>query len=140
MINLKTIQRINPLDRDAEFKYYPAISLGPKIGWEEIADELSDATTLNSVDCLAVLYGLEKAMMRHLQKGSVLQLGSVGTFKISVSGSGADTSEEVSATSVTATRILFRPSVKLKKILGNLKFQKTGEKKTKTSETPPANP
>lgn len=124
MISIKSIERANPLDREGAKKFYPTVISSGDIDLDELAAELSDATTLNEVDCVAVLYALEKSMVKHLQNDKTLKFGNVGTFKISVSGSGSDKSEDVSVSNVEKARILFSPSLKLKKTLQGLQYKK----------------
>jgi hypothetical protein len=53
-----------------------------------------------------------------------VKLGSLGNFQVSISSEGKVTPEEVSATDVTKSRILFRPGKKLRNLLGNLNYLK----------------
>ncbi len=124
MIIIKSIERANPMDRDGAKKFYPTVVSSGEIDLNELAAELSDATTLNEVDCVAVLYALEKSMVKHLQNGKTLKFGNVGTFKVSVSGTGSEKSEEVSSGNVEKARILFAPSLKLKRLLLALQYKK----------------
>jgi hypothetical protein len=48
----------------------------------------------------------------------------LGNFQVSISSGGKVTPEEVSATDVTKSRILFRPGKKLRNLLGNLNYLK----------------
>ncbi|RCU43959.1 hypothetical protein EIZ47_02710 [Chryseobacterium lacus] len=63
----------------------------------------------------AVLFGLEKSLLKYLQEGYIVKFGDLGTFRTSLSGIGADTAEDVIAASVTKKRIIFSPSPLLKR-------------------------
>jgi predicted histone-like DNA-binding protein len=73
---------------------------------------------------LAVLNVLEKNIIRELKQGRIVRLGKLGNFQVSLSSAGFVNEAEVSAEGITKTRIIFRPSVKMKGLLESLKFSK----------------
>lgn len=115
MITFKAVERRNPQLPDDPKKFYPMVKNTGTIDVRTISDELSDASTLNSVDIRAVLFGLEKSLLKYLQDGYIVKFGDLGTFRASLSGTGADTAEEVTASNVTQKRIIFSPSMILKR-------------------------
>lgn len=118
MITFKAFERRNPQLPDDPKKFYPLVKSTGVIDVKTISEELSDASTLNSVDIRAVLFGLEKSLLKYLQDGYIVKFGDLGTFRPSVSGTGADTADELTASSVTKKRILFTPSPLLKRTVG----------------------
>ena len=124
MISFKAVERRNPQLPDDPKKFYPLVKSTGTIDVKTISEELSDASTLNSVDIRAVLFGLEKSLLKYLQDGYIVKFGDLGTFRPSVSGTGADTADELNASSVTKKRILFSPSPLLKRTVATAPVKK----------------
>ena len=124
MITFKPIMRKNPVDPDAPQKFYPLVKSTGEVNIQMISDELSDASTLNSVDIRAVLFGLEKTLLKYLQDGYVVKFGDLGTFRTSVRGTGADSPEKLSASNVKTIRILFARSPLLKRTVASAPLKK----------------
>lgn len=124
MISFKAVERRNPQLPDDPKKFYPLVKSTGTIDVRTISEELSDASTLNSVDIRAVLFGLEKSLLKYLQDGYIVKFGDLGTFRPSVSGTGADTADELTASSVTKKRILFSPSPLLKRTVATAPVKK----------------
>jgi len=91
---------------------------------EALAEMIAYQSTLTDTDCYAVLRSLEHNIINELKQGRIVKLGSLGNFQVSISSAGRVTPEEVSATDVTKSRILFRPGKKLRYLLGNLNYLK----------------
>lgn len=124
MITFKAIERRNPKLPDDPKKFYPLIKSTGVIDVRTISDELSDASTLNSVDIRAVLFGLEKSLLKYLQEGYIVKFGDLGTFRPSLSGSGAATADELNAGNVKKIRIVFAPSQLLKRTVASAPVKK----------------
>lgn len=124
MITFKAVERRNPQLPDDPKKFYPIVKSTGTIDVKTISEELSDASTLNSVDIRAVLFGLEKSLLKYLQDGYIVKFGDLGTFRPSVGGVGADTADELTASSVTKKRIVFTPSPILKRSVATAPVKK----------------
>lgn len=124
MIAFKAVERRNPQLPDDPKKFYPTVKSTGTIDVKTISDELSDASTLNSVDIRAVLFGLEKSLLKYLQDGYVVKFGDLGTFRPSLRGTGAETADELGASNVTKKRIVFAPSPILKRTVANAPVKK----------------
>ncbi|AQS93835.1 MULTISPECIES: HU family DNA-binding protein [Polaribacter] len=124
-IKFKTIERKNPQDRTLDAKYYAAVVANGSVDFETLAEMISEQSALSESDCLSLLNILEVNIIRELKQGRIVRLGKLGNFQISLSSKGFETEGEVSAEGITNTRILFRPAVKLRTMLKNLKFSRT---------------
>lgn len=127
MLLFKPVQRKNPQDKNAPMKFYPQHKKSGSVDFKNIAEELSDASTLNSVDVRAVLYGLEKTLIKYLQNGYIVRFGDLGTFRPSVGGSGEDEPELLTAAHVNKVKILFAPSTELKRAVSLAPLKKVQE-------------
>lgn len=124
MVTFKTVKRLNPQDFEEAPKFYPAIVYTGEVTFKDLAGEISDASTLNAIDCRAALLALERFMERHLQNGRIIRFGDMGSFRLSISGSGAETPEECTKYNITKARILFRPSLHLRNSLQTVNYRK----------------
>lgn len=123
-IKFKTQSRKNPQDLTAPEKFYAAAVSNGETDMEALAEMIAYQSTLTDTDCYAVLRSLEHNIINELKQGRIVKLGSLGNFQVSISSGGKVTPEEVSATDVTKSRILFRPGKKLRNLLGNLNYLK----------------
>lgn len=123
-IKFKTQPRKNPQDMVAPEKFYAAAIGNGETDMEALAEMISYQSTLTDTDCYAVLRSLEHNIINELNQGRIVRLGSLGNFQVSISSEGKVTPEEVTATDIIKSRIIFRPGKKLRKLLGNLSYQK----------------
>lgn len=123
-IKFKTQSRKNPQDLTAPEKFYAAAVSNGETDMEALAEMIAYQSTLTDTDCYAVLRSLEHNIINELKQGRIVKLGSLGNFQVSISSGGRLTPEEVSATDVTKSRILFRPGKKLRNLLSNLNYLK----------------
>tara|TARA_B110001454_G_scaffold217200_1_gene241992 strand:+ start:654 stop:1154 length:501 start_codon:yes stop_codon:yes gene_type:complete len=123
-ISYKIVPRKNPQDLTVASRYYAAVTPNGSVGFESLAEIISEQCTVTDTDCLAVLNVLEKNIIRELKEGRIVRLGKLGNFQVGLSSDGFDTPEEVTASAVTKSRILFRPAKKMKALLQNLSFKK----------------
>lgn len=123
-IKFKSQPRKNPQDMVAPEKFYAAAIANGETDMEALAEMISYQSTLTDTDCYAVLRSLEHNIINELRQGRIVKLGSLGNFQVSISSEGKVTSEELTATDITKSRIIFRPGKKLRQLLGNLSYQK----------------
>ena len=123
-IKFKTQPRKNPQDLVAPEKFYAAAIGNGETDMEALAEMISYQSTLTDTDCYAVLRSLEHNIINELNQGRIVKLGSLGNFQVSISSMGKITPNEVTAADIIKSRIIFRPGKKLRKLLGNLSYQK----------------
>jgi nucleoid DNA-binding protein len=58
-----------------------------------------------------------------LKLGQTIRLEGFGTFRISVSSEGTGTADELSGHNVRRARMIFQPSVELKRSIESLSFE-----------------
>lgn len=125
-VKFKVLQRKNPQDLLAPEKYYAAAIGDGEIDLDALAEKIAYQCTLTEVDCHAVLLSLVHNVSQELNEGRIVRLGKLGTFQVGISAMGKDTPEEVSASTIVKSRILFRPGKKLRSVLTDLSFRKAG--------------
>ena len=125
-IKFKTQSRKNPQDMTAPEKYYAAAVADGNVDLDRLAELIFYQCTVTETDCYAVLLALEHNIVGELGQGRIVKLGRLGNFQVGISSKGSDTAEEVSATAITKSRILFRPGKKLRSMLNGVSFRKAG--------------
>ena len=125
-IKYKILPRKNPQDISAPEKFYAAAIGDGEIDLDRLAEKIAYQCTLTEVDCHAVLLSLVHNVSEELNDGRIVRLGKLGTFQVGISSDGVTTKDEVDASAITKTRILFRPGKKLQKVLSDLSFRKMG--------------
>lgn len=124
MITFKPLARKNPNDLTAPEKFYASVVSNGATDLETLAEIISSQCTVTTTDCIAVLTSLEENMMRELKQGRIVKLGKLGSFQLSISSTGLETKEEVNASAIIKSRILFRPSKPMKAMLKQLSYKK----------------
>lgn len=122
----KTIGRKNPQDLTAPEKFYPMAVSNGEVDLRSLAKTLTRESTVTPGDCYSILVNLEEQIAILLKEGRSVKLGHLGSFRISISGDGSDTEEEVTNSSVTKSRAIFRPGIEIREMLRTLTFKKQG--------------
>lgn len=125
MIKFKTIQKVNPRDVQGERKHYAQVVATDTVGFDELSETISENSSLMPEDIAGVLIALERNIIRSLKNGRVVNLGSLGTFRLSVSSEGHETTDDVTGHSIRKARVLFRAGKGMSTMLNNLVFKKT---------------
>ena len=121
-IFLKPVQRGNPSDPQAPKKWYPVQYTTKMVDETEVAEMIADETTLNPMEAQMAIRQLRKVVQRLLLDGKSVQLGNWGTFNITLSTTGADTKEALTARNVKTVNMNFQPGTELKAALQKADF------------------
>ena len=124
MLTFKPINRHNPADPEAPKKFYALPVYTGSMGLKELSDEVAEKSSLTRGDCYSVIQNFLSSMKKALDKGYIVKLDDLGSFRTTLSSSGVETAEELSSANIKKARICFRPGDELKGMLGNLKFSK----------------
>lgn len=92
-------------------KWYGRSVMLNVVSTKELAEEIAHATTVTYADVVAVLAETSQALKRHLQNSHKVELDGIGSFKVGLSTSGANTSAEFGAQNVKGFRINYSPEV-----------------------------
>ncbi len=105
-------------------KYYASVNSNGMMTFQQTCTAISAYSTASPGDVKVVMDGLLFVLKEALLRGEVVQLGELGNFQINVGSSGTPTTEEFKASMIRKPRIVFRPSVSLKEILGKVNFER----------------
>jgi predicted histone-like DNA-binding protein len=89
---------------------------------KEVAKRVADETTLNPKEAEFAVAQLFKVITDYLLNGKTVQLGELGTFRLTVSSEGVATEAEVTATQIKHVNIRFSASEALKEALKKATF------------------
>lgn len=123
-MKFKIVQRVNPQDLLAERKYYAAPVVGETVNLKQLSNRIAGQCTVRPADCIAVLTALETNIQDVLAEGKVVQLGDLGTLRLSLSSEGVPTEEEVSDQLIKKLKVIYRPGEGLRKMLLTLRPKK----------------
>lgn len=134
-ILVKPIQRRNPQDDKAPKKWYVTQVTATQVDETQVAMDLSEETTLNPSEAMMAIRQLRKVLLRHLLSGESVKLGNWGSFSITVTSTGSDTKEEVSARNIKSINLNFQPDAEFKADLQKASFAWVDKLLKNTSDT-----
>ena len=123
-VHYSIIQRIKPGDPAAPRKFYALAKSTGEVTLRELAENISDISTVSSIDTLAVLESLIAVMPRQLLNGKIVRLGDFGTFRLNLSSEGAETEEAFSKSNIKKVKLNFRPGKIISTELKTVDYQK----------------
>ena len=123
-VTYTVVPKINPRDRESEAKFYGTVKSSGDINIREMAERIQGSCTVTKADVYAVLVALEDVIAESIQKGEIVRLMDIGTFRVGISTKGALKEEEFSESLIKKTRILFRPGSVLQNALAQINFTK----------------
>ena len=123
-VTYTVVPKINPRDRETEPKFYGNVKSSGDINIREMAERIQGSCTVTKADVYAVLVALEDVIAESIQKGEIVRLMDIGTFRVGISTKGAMREEDFNDALIKKTRILFRPGSVLQNAIANLNFTK----------------
>lgn len=93
-------------------KWHPqAVTVGKPVGTKEVADRLSQISTVSRADVYAVLMDLAGVLADYMAQGRSVKIDGLGTFYYTCTsnGNGVDSADKVSASQITGVRVRFIP-------------------------------
>lgn len=120
----RIIQRLNPRQPAAPRKWYAARVHNGKMTQDDIAEDIVVISSLARGDVANVIESLLDTVPKYLLMGKSVSLGALGTFRLSFSSKGVDTPEDFQTNMISRTRIIFKPSTKLRNQINQVKFEK----------------
>jgi predicted histone-like DNA-binding protein len=108
------IERGNPSNPAAPKLWYPGLKSTGLVKEKEVAKMVAEETTLNPKEAEMAVSQLFKVVIRLLLDGHTVQLGSLGTFRLTAHSRGVATEAEVTATLIEKVMIRFAESEETK--------------------------
>ncbi|RRD57435.1 HU family DNA-binding protein [Tannerella forsythia] len=118
----KMIQRANPQDR-TQIKWYAAPVNEGRVTQREIAADIVELSSLSRGDISNVIESLITVVPRYLMLGRSVNLGDLGTLRISFGSEGVDDKEQFVPSMIKGVKVVFTPSVQLKDAIEKIRLE-----------------
>lgn len=127
-----------PGDKEAKKRYYAKAQADGVVTMDDMAEEISYATSLTDGDVLNVVRALIRQMRVQLAAGKIVKMENFGTFQIQLCSEGTETKKEFTASNITAAHIQFRPGKTVKAATRSeaLSFTRVSGKKEVATDDP----
>ena len=116
------MERGNPSDTTAPKKWYPVLKSTGMVKEREVAKQIADETTLNAKEAEMAISQALKVVTSLLLNGNTVQLGSLGSFRLTATTEASDKKEDVTASKIKKLNVRFTESEELKNALKKAKF------------------
>jgi predicted histone-like DNA-binding protein len=123
-VKFNIVERGNPSNREVPKKFYPSITSTGRKTLRQIANRISDISTVSSTDTMAVLEALLKTIPQELADGNIVELGDFGNFWLKATSDGVETADAVHATQIATLLPRFNPGKEFKKVLATVEYEK----------------
>jgi len=123
-VKYNVVQRGNPSNAEAPKKFYPSIESSGRKTLRQMAERISQISTISTADTMAVLEALLTTIPDELAAGNIVELGDFGNFWLRSDSEGADTAEAVRASQINSVLPRFNPGKEFKKVLDAIEFEK----------------
>ena len=105
-------------------KFYASPLTKGEVTLEGLTTQIEKISTVSGADIRAVLYAMVDVMTNTLADGKIVRMGELGSLRVSISSEGKATAEEVNASCIRNSRVLFAPGKMIKTMLATLDFTK----------------
>lgn len=105
-INYSVVAMKKPGQSEEPAKYYAKAQAAGVVEIDELAEEISYATSLTDGDVVNAIRALVKQVAKHIGKGEIVRLGNLGSFQAQLSSEGA---EKFTPASIRKVHLQFRP-------------------------------
>ncbi len=123
-LKIKTVARKNPLDQAAPPKYYASAISSGKVDLEGLCDRISQNSTLSHGEIFNTVISLVEEINFQLDEGKIVEVGKLGTFRLTVNSDGVATAEEVSANLVKKVNVRYRAGSDISTKVNSIKLEK----------------
>lgn len=123
-INYTIIERKSLVDETAPVKYYALTKRSGEMTLRQLANRISNISTVSSVDTMAVLEALLKVIPEELAEGRIVRLGDFGSFFTTAKSDGVENEKDFNESLILKTNIKFRPGHEVKNALNNFQYKK----------------
>ena len=108
-VQFKMIPKQNNLTTPPEVKQYPCLISKGEETLERLAKIMASRSTISKADCYGVIMALTEAIGEALCEGKTIGIDSLGTFKLGVMGTAANSIEPIGKSNSKGVKVLYKP-------------------------------
>ncbi|MBI5964675.1 MAG: HU family DNA-binding protein [Chloroflexi bacterium] len=123
-VKFNVVQRGNPAKPLEPKKFYPSITSSGRKTMRQLAAQISQISTVSSVDTMAVLEALLTLIPQELMAGNIVELGDFGNFWLKANSEGANDTNSVRSGQITTLLPRFNAGKEFKRVLASVDFEK----------------
>jgi predicted histone-like DNA-binding protein len=123
-VKYSVISKKDPRNPVASPKYYASLKNRGRSSLRQVATQIGEISTVSSADTMATLEGLLTVVPQELLDGRIVELGDLGTFRLSAKSDGAPDPGDISARSITGVKVIFTPGRFFKQALADIEYKK----------------
>ena len=123
-VKFNIVPKKDPRNLEAPPKYYPTVVSQGHADLRAIAERITAMSTVSSVDTMAVLEAFLTVIPQELAEGNIVELGELGSFRLTALASGEARPEAVSKRNIKEVKVRFKPGKLFKQVLKGLEFRK----------------
>lgn len=105
-------------------KYYPCAIHEGTDDLDSLSEIIASNSNISQADCYRIVMSLTKVIGESLAMGRVVNIKTLGSFKINIHGKGADSPEDSSKDEIEGAKIIYRPSPNMNKTLSQLTYKR----------------
>ena len=105
-------------------KYYACAKRGKLVSSKELAQEISERSSLTAGDIYGSLSALSDVIKNHLLLGNSIKLDGIGIISLSITSEASDEEDKVNARTVKVGKICFRADRELNEDVQAVSFVK----------------
>ncbi|MDR1336731.1 MAG: HU domain-containing protein [Tannerella sp.] len=120
----KLVRRKNPQDPEDPGKLYATPIYDGKVAQNDISADIVNLSSLARGDVGNVINSLIDTIPKYLVMGKSVNLGELGTFRVSFTSEGVEDAKDFTVDKISGVRVVFIPSMELRKKLGSIRFEK----------------
>ena len=119
----KVIEKGNPRNPDKDKKQYASPINAGQLTVKALAKDISGRSSLTRGDVENVLSNFLDELPNYLKIGMSVKLGDFGTMRLTLKSEGVEKGKKFDASKIKGVKIIFTPSVELKKGLEDITFE-----------------
>lgn len=105
-------------------KFYAQIANGKEATIDELVAEIEKFSALSEADIHGVIISLENVIQNKLAQGRIVRLEKLGSLYTSISSTGEESEDKVSANSIRKVGVNYRPGKRIIDAIKNAGFTK----------------
>ena len=133
------VTRKNPLEPNADPKFYAVAKSNMKVSVKDICARISERSSYSKGELEGSINEFLLEAEHVLEEGNIAQLGDLGNFRLSMRTKGANTAERFTRANIIDSKVIFWPGSSLRKLCKSMDYElyKPGEAKKKEEEVLP---